>query len=114
MSAVPMLRRTHDHHRDVRALASAPRTTPLHATNREEFAVTRHGLPQFPPAAPLLRQTPEFAPSVASDLAKPPLASDLHWQRRPMQRQLRQIASPPAPATVGRDFATLSRKQKYP
>ena len=34
-----MLRGTHDHHRDVRALASAPRTTALHFTNREKLAV---------------------------------------------------------------------------
>ena len=73
-----MLWWTHDHHRDVRALASAPCTTALHSTIPEKFAVTRHGLPQFPPAAPLLRPTPEFAPSVVSDLATPPLASDLH------------------------------------
>ena len=35
-----MLWRTHDHHRDVRALASAPRTTALHSTNREKSAVS--------------------------------------------------------------------------
>ena len=29
-------------------------------------------------------------------------------------RQFGQIASRPAPATTGRNFATLSRKQKYP
>ena len=69
---VSVLRRAHDHHRDLRALASAPRTTALHATNREKFAVTRHGLTQFPAAAPSLRPTPEFVPSVVSDASKPP------------------------------------------
>ena len=39
-------------------------------TNREKFAVTRHGLPQFPAAAPPLRPTPEFAPSVVSDASQ--------------------------------------------
>jgi transposase len=58
---VAMCRRL-DHHRDVRALASAQGTTALHSTNREKFAVTRHGLPQFPAAAPSLRPTIEFAP----------------------------------------------------
>ena len=70
-----MLRWTHDHHRDVRTLASAPRTTALHSTNRGKSAVTRHRPPQFPAAAPSLRPTPEAAPSVVSDAPKPPLAS---------------------------------------
>ena len=113
-SAVSMLRWTHDHHRDVRALASAPRTAAPHSTNREKFAVTRHGPPQFPAAAPSLRPTIEFAPSVVSDAPKPPLASDPHRQRHQIQRQFGQIASRPALPTAGRDFATLSRKQKYP
>jgi hypothetical protein len=73
-STVPMLRGTHDHHRNVRAPASAPRTTALHAANRETFAVTRHGLPEVPAVAPSLRPTIEFAPSVVSDASKPPLA----------------------------------------
>jgi hypothetical protein len=48
-----------------------PRTTALHSTNREKFAVTRHGLPQFPAAAPSLRPAIKFAPSVVSDAPKP-------------------------------------------
>ena len=113
-TALPMLRWPHDHHRDIRALASAPRTTALHAANRETFAVTRHGLPQFPAAVPSLRSTIEFAPSVVSDAQKPPLVSDAHRQRHPIHRQFSQIASRPALPTADRDFATLSRKQKYP
>ena len=113
-AARELLWRTHDHHRDVRALASAPRTTALHATNREKFAATRHGMPQFPAAAPSLRPTPECAPSVVSNASKPHLAADRHRQRQPMQRQFGQIASRPAFATAGRDCATFSRKQKYP
>jgi len=53
----------------------------------------------------------ELAPSVVSDAPKHPLASDPHRQRHQIQRQLGQIASR---STAGRDFATLSRKQKYP
>src|SRR5271170_5619691 len=109
-----MLRWPHDHHRDIRALASAPRTTALHAANRETFAMTRHGLPELPAAPPSLRPTPEFAPSVVNDTSKPPLAADPHRQRHPMQQRFRQIASRPAFPTAGRDLATLSRKQKYP
>src|ERR1700722_17963839 len=100
-----MLWRTHDHHRDVRALASAPRTTALHATNRENFAVTRHGLPQFPTAAPSLRPTIEFAPSVVSDAQKPALAGNPHRHTHPIQRHFGQIASRPMLPTAGRDCA---------
>ena len=89
-----MLRWTHDHHRDLRALESAPRATALHSTNRETFAVTRHGLPQFPPAAPPLRPTLEFAPSVVSDAPKLPLAGTS------------PPATPPMPATIRTDRIT--------
>jgi hypothetical protein len=106
-----MLRGTHDHHRHVRALASAPRTTALHSINPEKLAVTRHGLPQFPAAVPALRPTIELAPSALSDAPKPPLASGSHRQRHPIQQQSGQIALRP---TADRDCATLSRKQKYP
>jgi hypothetical protein len=108
---VSMLWGAHDHHRDVRALASAPRTTALHYANRENFAVTRHGLTQFPPAAPPLRPTPEFVQSLVSDASKLPLANDSHRQRHQIQRHFGQIASCPTLPTVGRDFVTLSRKQ---
>ena len=83
-----------------------PRTTALHATNREKFAVTRHGPPQFTAAAPSLRSM--IAPSFVSDAPKHPLASDPHRQRHQIQRQLGQITSR---STVGRDFATLSRNR---
>src|SRR5271170_7621974 len=109
-----MLRRTHDHHRDIRALASAPRTTALHAANRETFAVTRHGLPELPAVAPSLRQTIEFAPSVVSDAPKPPLAGDPRRQGRPIRQRRGRIASRPTPATAGHDLVRLSRKPKYP
>ena len=111
---MPMLWWAHDHHRDVRALASAPRTTALHYANRKNFAVTRHGLTQFPTAAPPLRPTSEFVQSLVSDASKLPPASDSHRQRHQIQRQFGQIASCPTLPTVGRDFVTLSRKQKYP
>jgi hypothetical protein len=58
-----------------------------------------------------LRPTLESAPSVVSDASKPHLAGDPHRQCHPMQRQFARIASRP---TAGRDFAALSRKQKYP
>ncbi|HEY6456054.1 MAG TPA: hypothetical protein VIY90_12330 [Steroidobacteraceae bacterium] len=88
-----------------------PHRTP---TNREKFAVTRHGPPQFPAAASSLRPTIEFAPSVVSDAPKPPLASDPHRQRHQIQRQFRQIASRPTLLTARRNCASLNRKQKYP
>ena len=109
-----MLRGTHDHHRDIPALASAPCTTALHSTNPEKFAVTWHGLHQFPPAAPLLRPTLQFASSLVSNVAKLPLAGNPHWHRRQIQRQFGHIASRPAAPTADRDFDTLSQKQKYP
>ena len=93
-----MLWGTHDHHRDVRALASAPHTTAPHSTNREKFAVTGHSPQQFTAAASSLQPTIEFAPTV-SDAPKPPLASGPHRQRPQIQRQVGQIASRPAPAT---------------
>jgi len=109
-----MLWGTHGHHRDVRALASAPRTTALHFTNRENFTVTRHGMPQFPAAARPLRPTLEFAPTVVSDASKLPLAGNSHRHTHPILRHFRQIASRPTLPTAGRVCDTLSRKQKYP
>ena len=109
-----MLWWAHDHHRDVRALASAPRTTALHYANRENFAVTRHGLTQFPPAAPPLRPTPEFVPPLVSDASKLLLAVIPTGNAIRSQQQFGQTASRPTLPTVGRDFVTLSRKQKYP
>jgi hypothetical protein len=86
----------------------------MHFTNRETFAVTRHGMPQLPAAAPSLQPTPECVPALVSNVSKPHLAADPHQQRQPMQRQFGQSASRPTPPTAGRDRATLSRKQKYP
>jgi hypothetical protein len=108
-----MLRGTHDHHRDIPALASAPCTTALHSTNPEKFAVTWHGLHQFPPAAPLLRPTLQFASSLVSNVAKLPLAGNPHWHASdPATIRAHRITS--RGATADRDFDTLSRKQKYP
>jgi hypothetical protein len=43
-SALSLLRRTHDHHRDLRAMAATPRATSLSRINREHPVVIRHGL----------------------------------------------------------------------
>jgi hypothetical protein len=61
-----------------------------------------------------LLPTIELAPSVLSDAPKHHLASDPHRKRQPMQQRSAQIASRPASANADRDFAALSRKQKYP
>ena len=42
--ALSLLRRTHDHHRDHRALEATTRATSRSRTNREQQIVTRHGL----------------------------------------------------------------------
>ena len=109
-----MLRWTHDHHRDIRALASAPCTTALSSIDPAKFAVTEHGLPRFVPAAPLLRLTLEFASSLVSNATKLALARNLHRQRHQTQLQFEHIALRPAAPTANRDFATLNRKHKYP
>jgi hypothetical protein len=49
----------------------ASRTAARHSIIRANFAVTRHGLPQFPTAARPLRPTLELEPSVVSDAATP-------------------------------------------
>ena len=76
--------------------------------------MTRHGLPQFLPAASLLRPTLQFASSLVSNAAKLPLAGNPHRQRHQIHRQFGHIATRPAAPTAGREFATLSRKPKYP
>jgi hypothetical protein len=42
--SLSLLRRTHDHHRDLRAMVPTTRTTSHDRTNREQSVVTRHGL----------------------------------------------------------------------
>src|ERR1700753_991304 len=103
-----MLRRTHGHHRDVRALASAPRATSLRLTNRETFTVTRHGLTQFPSATPSLRPTIECASSLVSNAAKLSRAGNAHRHSHLIPRQFKPIGSRPAAPSAGRDAATLS------
>ena len=76
--------------------------------------MTRHGLPQFPPAASPLRPTLECVSSLVSNAPKLPRAGTPHSQSHRSQRQFGQIASRPTAATIGRNSATLSRKQKYP
>ena len=76
--------------------------------------MTRHGLPQFPPAAPPLRPTPEFVSSVVNSAANLPHNDNPHQHSHLIQRQGGQIPSHPAAPTAGRDFATLGSKQKYP
>jgi hypothetical protein len=76
--------------------------------------VTRHGLSQFPPAAPLLRPTLKCASSLVSNAAKLPRVGNPHRQRHQIQRQFGHIASRPVVPTADRDLDTLSRKQKYP
>ena len=70
--------------------------------------MTRHGLPQFPPATPPLRPTLVCASSLVSNAAKLPRAGNPHSHRHQIQQQFRQIASGPAAPTASRDFATLS------
>ena len=106
-----MLWRTHDHHRDVRGLASAPRTTAPHSTNRKKFAVTRHRLLQLPPAGPPLRPTLECAPSIVSNATKLSCAGNPYRHSHRSPRQFRQIASPPAATSAGRDCAKLGRNR---
>src|SRR5690348_15362974 len=90
-----MLRWTHDHHRDVRALAAASRTTTLHSTNREKLAVTWHGSSQFPTAAPPLRPTLQCASSLASNVAPLPRADNArrHYPSDPATIRTERITS---------------------
>ena len=53
-SAVPLLRRAHDRHRDLRALAAAACAAACTSASREDPRVTRHALPPPPAAAPAL------------------------------------------------------------
>ena len=48
-SAVPLLRRAHDRHRDVRALEPAPRAAACASSSREDPRVTRHAPPPLLP-----------------------------------------------------------------
>ena len=61
LAAAPsVLRRAHDHHRDLRAMEAIPRAT------RERPLVTRHGLRSPHAATPPLRQCPNARPSPRS------------------------------------------------
>ena len=61
-ATVSLLRRAHDHHRDLRAMAATTRATSHDRTNREQPVVTRHGLHSPPAATPPLRRTPRGVP----------------------------------------------------
>lgn len=68
-SAVPVLRRPHDHRRDLRPLVSAQGPTAAHVIRRNTFAVTRRrGHPQLATsaAATALRPTANPAPVAAN------------------------------------------------
>ena len=64
--ALSLLRRAHDHHRDLRAMAATPRATSRARTNREHHVVTRHGLRSPHAATPPLRRMPQARPSPRS------------------------------------------------
>ena len=53
LSAMPMLRRNHGHHRDLRPLASAPRAAYLPNADPGTNVMTRHGPPDNAVALPL-------------------------------------------------------------
>ena len=57
-AALSLLWRTHDHHRDLRAMDATPRATFRDRTNRERPVVTRHGLRSPHAATPPLRRMP--------------------------------------------------------
>jgi hypothetical protein len=65
-ATVSLLRRPHDHHRDLRAMAATTRATSRDRTNREQSVVTRHGLHSPPAATPPLRRMPGAYPSPRS------------------------------------------------
>ena len=57
-----LLRRAHDHHRDLRAMAATTCATSRARTNREQHVVTRHGLRSPHAATPTLRRMPQSSP----------------------------------------------------
>ena len=61
-AALSLLRRTHDHHRDLRAMEATPRATSHARINREHPVVNRHGLRSPHAATPPLRRTPPGTP----------------------------------------------------
>src|ERR1700719_580620 len=109
-----MLRRPHDHHRNLRPLVPAQGAAASHHAIREKFAVTRHGLPRSPAAAPPLRPMFDFAPSVVTGASKPPLAGHRHRHADPIHQRCAPIPSPLTLPTTGPNIAGLSRKPKSP
>jgi hypothetical protein len=57
-----LLRRAHDHRRDLRAMAATTRATSRDRTNREQPVVTRHGLRSPHAATPPLQRMPPGVP----------------------------------------------------
>ena len=97
LPALSLLRRAHDHHRDLRALEATPRATSRAHTNREHPVVIRHGL-RSPHAAtpPLRRMRPctLFAKITANGLnMQPPPAPDLPsaWRQISLTTSLADI-----------------------
>ena len=65
-AALPLLRRAHDHHRDLRTMEPAPRATSRARINREHPVVTWHGLRSPHAAAPSCGEYPQARPFLRS------------------------------------------------
>ena len=77
--------------------------------------MTRHGLPQFPAAAPLIAADARVRVIPRQRRLRSPLSSVIPTGNaiRSSDNSDRSHHVPRLP-TADRDFATLSRKQKYP
>ena len=89
-----MLRRAHDHHRDLRPLEPAPGAPALPHHNREDSFVTRHGLHHARAAATALRPTAPLVPDVVN--CDPTLSFDHHSSTKNRRAVHQYRNEPPA------------------
>ena len=92
-----LLRRAHDHRRDLRAMAATTRATSRPRTNREQPVVTRHSLYSPPAATPKLRRMPPGTPFATIGATR----LDISSGQFPMNGPSGEKSHSPSPANAG-------------
>ena len=111
---MPLLRRTHDRHREVRTVVPAARTAGLKSAEPGERPMTRHGMVQPSAAGAQPPATDPRASMVIIDADRVAPSRAPGRQHRAEAQRSGLSASIPALPDGGRAIADISRKSKSP
>jgi hypothetical protein len=111
---MPLLRRTHDRHRDLRTLEAAARAASRNGGEPGERPMTRHGIIQRSTAGYRPPATDPRAPMVTVD-ADGAAFSHLQCRQQRAEEQRSRLSASILPLPYdGRAIADISRKSKSP